>query len=370
MIASSVILAAVLTLAQGGGDASAYGRITGRVVEQGQNTPIAGARINLLPAGRPTTLPPPMFETTTDIDGRFAVEYVPPGEYRLQASKAGYAMTTLDALPAAVDVSAGQTRSDVSIALVRGGAIAGRVTDTAGEPAAEVSLLALRRLPNGPPMPVPTGRGAQTDDLGVYRIYGLAPGEYYVEANPRPSFGMFNVSTPRPSVSVPTYYPGTRTPDSAQAITVIAGETVKDVDLRLIETPAFQISGVVVDESGAAVAGAAVSVNPERDPASGIPLMFTLPSNVRTNADGTFSVPNLSPGAYVVTVGVPITGVPAGSGGGIGGVSTSGAGGFTNFTTWTVNPNGISFSGGDTQQRITITDANLDGIKLILNRPR
>jgi carboxypeptidase family protein len=368
MIASGVILAAVVTLAQGAGDPSAYGRITGQVVEQGQNTPIAAAHINLLPAGRPTTVPPPMFETTTDSDGRFALEYVPPGEYRLQASKAGYATATPpDVPPSIIDVGAGQTRSGVSIALVRGGAIAGRVTDAAGEPAAEVSLLALRRLPNGPPMPVPTGRGAQTDDLGVYRIYGLAPGEYYVEANPRPSFGLFNVATARPTVSVPTYYPGRRAPNGAQTITVTAGETVKDVDIRVIETPAFQISGVVVDESGNAVAGAAVSVNPERDPASGIPLMFTLPSNVRTNDDGTFSVPNLSPGTYVVNAGVPITGVPAGSGGGIGAVSTSGAGGFTNFTTWTVNPNGISFSGGDAQQRITITHANVEGVRLTLS---
>ncbi|HEX7794472.1 MAG TPA: carboxypeptidase-like regulatory domain-containing protein, partial [Vicinamibacterales bacterium] len=90
---SAVLLAAVLAVAQGASPA-AYGRIVGQVVEQGQNTPIAGARINMLPAGRPATLPPPMFETTTDADGRFALEYVPPGEYRLQASKAGYAMPT------------------------------------------------------------------------------------------------------------------------------------------------------------------------------------------------------------------------------------------------------------------------------------
>lgn len=62
---STVLLAAVLAVAQGTSPAL-YGRVAGQIVEQGQNTPIAGARINLLPAGRPATFPPPMFETTTD----------------------------------------------------------------------------------------------------------------------------------------------------------------------------------------------------------------------------------------------------------------------------------------------------------------
>jgi hypothetical protein len=77
----AVLLAAVLAMAQGANPAQ-FGRVVGQIVEQ--NTPIAGARINMLPAGRPATLPPPMFETTTDGEGRFALEYVPPGEYRLQ----------------------------------------------------------------------------------------------------------------------------------------------------------------------------------------------------------------------------------------------------------------------------------------------
>src|SRR5262249_7927995 len=154
-------------------------------------------------AGRPTTLPPPMFETTTDAEGRFAVESVPPGEYRLQVSKAGYAMPALDTSASTVSVSAGQTQSDVMITLLRGGAMAGRVTDAAGEPQAEVTVMALRRLPNGPPMPVPTGRGAQTDDLGAYRVYGLAPGQYYVQVIVRPTMGMFSLAAAQPTVSIP-----------------------------------------------------------------------------------------------------------------------------------------------------------------------
>src|SRR5215467_15715137 len=159
MTVGGLVLAAVLTLAQSTGAASS-GRVAGQVVEQGRNLPVAGARITLMSAGRPTTVPPPLFETTTDAEGRFVFDVVPPGEYRIQAIRAGYAMPSFDTPPSTVTVAAGQTQSDVMITLLRGGAIAGRVTDATGEPQAEVTVMALRRLPSGPPMPVPTGRGA------------------------------------------------------------------------------------------------------------------------------------------------------------------------------------------------------------------
>src|SRR5438128_751176 len=57
------------------------GRITGRVTAVGANTPIAGARIMLFPAGRPIGpigMPP---QVTTDQDGRFVFDKLAPGEY-------------------------------------------------------------------------------------------------------------------------------------------------------------------------------------------------------------------------------------------------------------------------------------------------
>ena len=41
-------------------------------------------------------------------------------------------------------------------------------------------------------------------------------------------------------------------------MTVESGETVSDLIIRLVEVPAFQVSGVVVDEAGAPVEGAMV----------------------------------------------------------------------------------------------------------------
>jgi hypothetical protein len=229
--------------------------------------------------------------------------------------------------------------------------------------------------PGGNGMLVPAGQGAQTNDLGEYRLYGLAPGEYYVQASPRPAMGMFNVASPRTTIVVPTYYPGGRGTDSAQMITVAAGETIRDVDIHLITAPAFQLSGTVVDESGAPVGGAMITVMPERSPMGGMPMMFGPPSMSRSNADGTFAVANLPSGVYTVGAGFPITdgggnfGVVRG--GGINTVAT-GAIGAGSITTWTsAGGPGVPFTytrDSNEQTRVTIGDANVEGFRLVVRR--
>src|SRR5262245_34959572 len=371
IMAGALFLAAFLAAGQVAD--SPYGRVTGRVIEQGSNNPIANARVNMFSMARPPANVFQTFEATTDADGKFVLENVPPGEYRLQASKAGYAMQMLDTRPPIVDVSAGQTSRSISLPLVRGGAIAGRVVNAAGEPEAEVQVAALGRIPNAPPTAplIMSGRPAQTNDLGEYRIYGLPPGEYYVQVNPRPEMGLFNVASQRPTVSVPTYYPGTRTTDVAQKVVVAAGETVRDVDVQVIASPAYQVSGIVVDESGAPVPGAAVSMMPDRSPSSRAPIVFGPPSTALAAPDGTFTLTNLSSGTYRLSAALPVRGGPF-AGGGVGAVSFSssaafGGAGPGGATTWTLNaPNGISISSDS--EAVTVGDANVEGLKLVVRR--
>ena len=371
----ATILTALLALAQAADQSS--GRLAGQVVEQGVRTPIANARVMVFSMARPQAGPPQILEATTDAEGRFTLDNVLPGAYRVQASKAGYAMQMFDAQQLIVEVLPGQTREGVSVSLSRGGAIAGRVIDSSGAPEAEVQVMAMRRMPGGPAgagMFVPAGPGAQTNDLGEYRLYGLAPGEYYVQASPRPSMGMFNTASPRATIVVPTYYPSGRTTDSAQMITVAAGETIPAVDIGLLIAPAFQLSGTVVDEAGTPVGGAMITVMPDRGPMGGLPMMFGPPSMSRSNADGTFVVANLPSGAYSVRAGFPITGGGGNfgvvQGGGINAVA-AGAIGAGSFTTWTSSGGGpgVTYtSDGNDQTRVTIGDANVEGFKLVVRR--
>src|SRR5437867_7904711 len=62
-------LLAALSFSQAPAQAAA-GRLAGRITVDGANTPIAGARVVLLPTGRATIgMPPP--QVLTDQDGRF-----------------------------------------------------------------------------------------------------------------------------------------------------------------------------------------------------------------------------------------------------------------------------------------------------------
>ena len=72
----------------------------------------------------------------------------------------------------------------------RGSVISGRVLDEFGEPVADAMVNAMRSAwTAGRRKLQPTGRSAQTNDLGQYRIYGLPPGDYYVSATLRTGDG-------------------------------------------------------------------------------------------------------------------------------------------------------------------------------------
>ena len=81
-----------------------------------------------------------------------------------------------------VAVADGQ-KVDVAIRLLPGAVITGVITDGRGTPAPGVTVAAVEtRLSGGTP---PAPMRVVTDDRGVYRIFGLAPGEYLVSALPQ-----------------------------------------------------------------------------------------------------------------------------------------------------------------------------------------
>jgi Carboxypeptidase regulatory-like domain len=197
-----VVVLCGLLLSQAAASTPATGRIAGRVVADGANTPIAGARILLLPnapprptaAGRPAGMMWRPLQAQTDDDGRFVIDKVEPGTYRLEVQKTGFAPVGEPGRGATTEVVAGKT-TDVALALQKGGVIAGKVLDAQGEPLSDVRMMAMRKMdrPAGMPpqaaaatlmVPAPAYGQQQTNDLGEYRIAGLAPGEYYVAAMP------------------------------------------------------------------------------------------------------------------------------------------------------------------------------------------
>jgi hypothetical protein len=124
--------------------------------------------------------------------------------------------------------------------------ITGRVVNAAGEPVVGVPVVAERvRDEDGRPLPTPEKAAAsslrQTDDRGVYRWYGLAPGSYVVCAGG--SGGFSTRPTPFEGRTLICHSSATR--DAAVDVTVRGGEELSGIDIRYRSERGYIISGKI-----------------------------------------------------------------------------------------------------------------------------
>ena len=197
------------------------GLIRGRVVSS-DGRPLARAEVRTLTTivvrdpKQPDTLPG-IFRPTTvtaDRDGRFELSGLPAGRFQLTAAKVGYSPPGVAAmdLPAnfgvRVDLADGETRERVDITLAPWGSLSGRVVDELGEPLQGVSVQLLQVRYEGGRRRLVGAMGGlrQTDDLGRYRIFGIAPRRYIVSA------AVGDVSSAELPGYTRSYYPAHRTP--------------------------------------------------------------------------------------------------------------------------------------------------------------
>src|SRR3954469_4215462 len=139
--------------------------------------------VSLNVMGRPMT-------ATTDMQGSFEFTGLPAGSYRLYANagqySAGYLATSYGATHVngpgtpqdpgtPIELADGQRFEKAVVALPRGAVITGRVVDDNGDPMARVQVYTMM-VPAGSNRPIRSGGGGSTDDLGQFRLYGLAPG--------------------------------------------------------------------------------------------------------------------------------------------------------------------------------------------------
>jgi hypothetical protein len=145
MLAIGSLLVA-LTLTQAAPAAEQTGRVSGRVVLEGANTPVSGARIILIPTARRVGPMGPPPQATTDQNGTFGFDRVAPGTYRLDVQKTG--LVPLDSrLAPEVTVAPGQSIENINQQMQKGGVIAGRLLDPIGEPIPDARMMVFRRPP-------------------------------------------------------------------------------------------------------------------------------------------------------------------------------------------------------------------------------
>jgi hypothetical protein len=280
--------------------ATGTAKITGRVVSAETGTPIRRAQIRVQSVEARFNR-----VVTTDGDGRYELLNLPAGRYRLSVSRAGYvALEYGQARPfesgRPLDLANGQAIEKIDFSLPRGSVITGRITDEFGDPMTDVQVQAMRyQFVNGERQLVSSGRNAQTDDLGQYRIFGLMPGEYVVRASFRQNAGGQGGNEPDPMGYPGTYYPGVIDAGQAQAVTVALGQELSAVAFSVLPARLSRVSGIVMGSDGRPLSGANVLLRP-RGP--GGPPPIRAGGNNQVRPDGSFQLTGVPPGEYVLDV--------------------------------------------------------------------
>lgn len=263
-----------------------------------------------------------LINTQTDTDGNYAASDVAPGDYYVFATATGY-VAPLARVQAAVDAGADLSKplpglqmlhvtADHSFTadatMTRGGAISGTVQWDDGSPVpgaivtvqpkagkahppAEFNLLAIANA---------LGSLSIADDLGHYRVAGLAPGEYVVLATMQSSgqtgFGASANLKKLAAVSpLLVYAPEAVHRADAKPVAVTQGDDHRDVTITLRLGGLHTISGRVASlEDHHGVNSATVRLSDEKDP-----------EFVRTaavDAMGSYKLSFVPPGTYTIAV--------------------------------------------------------------------
>jgi hypothetical protein len=272
--------------------------IRGRVTAADGGQPLRRVLIRVTAAGQPWNR-----TTMTDVDGRYDLNDLPAGRYLINVSKSGfvdlsYGQTRPFELGHVFELAANQIAENVDFTLPRAGVITGHVVDEYGEavPGAQVTPLRSQFM-QGQRRFIPfTSRGT-TNDIGEFRLVGLSPGQYYVSALLPTSVNASDVSDDGSGYAV-TYYPGTPSTTEAQPITVGLAETVTGIDVQLLPVRTARISGTAFDAEGRPLLYGRVML---MQTVSGA---FNATPGGPIKPDGTFIVPSVAPGEYVLQAAI------------------------------------------------------------------
>jgi len=308
---------------------TATGAISGRVYAAATGAPIQGAVVSLavdasldpdspavlqLPfTGRPERGP----TAVTDAFGRFRVDAVLPGTYRLVVRPGGYRGRYLAMSHGAarandtgrpISIRGGEEIRNADVGLTTASAIEGRVVDEAGEPLSRIPVFAARLFAGGDSAQRVSDLSVITDDLGRYRVYGLEPGTYIIGADGHvlPAFNGAVLSVPsgvrESDPFVTTYYPSAITDTAAQPVRV-GGQDVSGIDIMLRRATRVELSGTILDSQGAPASTRFVLVRGGSGSVAntgftGVPMIPTM-----SDSNGRFRFPALEAGSYRLLVG-------------------------------------------------------------------
>jgi protocatechuate 3,4-dioxygenase beta subunit len=276
-------------------DDGAPALLRGRIVDRVSGAPIPRALVTLTQGNSPGA------QVLSGAGGEFEFQRLVPGAYDLSVT-AGELRATHVPYGAAsgraplygpdelkpIQLRPGEVRTGLTIALLPALAISGRVIDDAGLPLTDVSV---RVTDVAAGQHYQSARGRSTDDLGVFRIFSLAPGSYRVCADVSSSPRINPRSRTREQRFVATCH---GIASGGQAVDVTDAD-VDGIEIRMLRQSTYFIRGIVLDSTGAPAPPDLLTLSRlERGGSSSMGLSLV-------EGGGRFTFANVVPGVHAVS---------------------------------------------------------------------
>ncbi len=263
------------------------GVISGQVTLKGKPAPQVPM---VLYGNSAVPLPNGGLGASTDANGVYRLTGLPAGSYWVKPMTPAFVE-----LSRKVTIDDRETADGIDFELVKGSVITGRITDVEGRPLIEERVYLFDAEPASNQTAEKIGyvrfHDGQTDDRGIYRIFGVAAGRYKVAVgNDDGNLRWRSVARRYRRV----FFSGVTDPGRATVIEVSEGSETSHVDIT-VDGPihTFAASGVVLDEQ-------------TNQPAPNMQCWISsqrrefIPLEVISNSRGQFQIENLSPGDYQV----------------------------------------------------------------------
>lgn len=268
MIAAIQLFASTPTAsAQSKVDKPPNGSISGVVTRDGRPEP--GVGVLLMQAWSNPSQATAIARAKTDKEGRFVFEGIARGSYSIDAFAPGLVVFDESPWDGAVSVSVGEGESvtNVSIALNKGGAITGRLVDEEGNSVVSQPIRVFVKGPDGKYRQLSAFKtSVDSDDRGIYRVFGLPPGTYAVAA------GLSDVERGLNRLSGAAFeqrfHGGSTKLEDAKPVELTAGGEARDVDIAMARrtNQNFVIRGRVINsDTKKPMAGVNVYCGPRRN---------------------------------------------------------------------------------------------------------
>jgi hypothetical protein len=228
-------------------------RVSGRVVSALDQHPLPHAIVSL----QETKARQNVLSTTSDNEGNYRFDAVPPGKYTLLGEARGYQSATYlhhEQFGTAIVTGAGLETDGLILQLTPLARISGRILDEAGDPVERATVGLYREAAGTATERITRFRAVQTNDTGEYEFDRLPPGRYFIAASGTPWYAVhpqpdqknatypYAVSVdPKLDVTYPTvYYPHALDSAEASPFDLKGGEQIV-ADLQMQAVPSISL---------------------------------------------------------------------------------------------------------------------------------